>query len=69
MQSLTLKGKVVASEDKLPLPGVGVKIKGSSTGTTTDAEGNFAITSKAGDVLVFSFIGFKDKQYYGATGN
>ncbi len=61
-QSLTLKGKVIASADKLPLPGVGVKIKGSSSGTTTDAEGNFAITSKAGDVLVFSFIGFKDKQ-------
>lgn len=61
-QSLTVKGKVIASEDKLPLPGVGVKIKGSSSGTTTDTEGNFAITSKAGDVLVFSFIGFKEKQ-------
>jgi TonB-linked SusC/RagA family outer membrane protein len=33
-------------------------IKGTATGTTTNAEGGYAITATPDDVLVFSFIGF-----------
>jgi TonB-dependent starch-binding outer membrane protein SusC len=41
------------------LPGVNVIVKGSTTGTTTDSDGNFAISAASNDVLVFSFIGYK----------
>ena len=41
------------------LAGVSVVIKGTKTGTATNAEGQFVIEAKAEDVLRFSFIGFK----------
>ena len=41
-----------------PLQGVSVTIKGTSTGTTTDAGGNFSITVPDDATLVFSYVGF-----------
>lgn len=41
-----------------PLPGVTVMIKGSAKGTQTDASGHYKLAAKAGDVLVFRFVGF-----------
>ncbi len=41
-----------------PIPGVNVIIKGTTTGTTTDAGGDFTIEASESDVLQFSFIGF-----------
>lgn len=41
-----------------PLPGVNVLIKGTTNGTTTDADGNFAISAKASEILTLSFIGY-----------
>ncbi|MCF7569436.1 TonB-dependent receptor plug domain-containing protein [Sabulilitoribacter arenilitoris] len=41
----------------LPLPGVNVIVKGSTTGTQTDFDGNYAINAVVGADLVFSFIG------------
>jgi hypothetical protein len=59
-----IKG-TVKDEDKVPLPGVNVYLKGTSVGTVTDADGNFIFPQElqAGDVLIFSFIGFEHKQY------
>lgn len=53
-----LKG-IVRDSNKLGLPGVSVKIKGTNTGVVTNAEGSFTIKSdvKQG-TLVFSYIGF-----------
>jgi TonB-dependent starch-binding outer membrane protein SusC len=66
-QSL-IKGKVTAKEDGQPLPGVNVVLKGTSTGTTTDTDGAFALTvSGENPVLVFSFIGFQSQEV--AVGN
>lgn len=45
-----------------PLPGVNVLVKGTATGSVTDFDGNFQINAKTGDVLVFSFIGYKAKE-------
>lgn len=42
------------------LPGVTVTIKGKPGGTTTDEKGQFSIAAAEGDVLVFSFIGYKE---------
>ena len=44
--------------DGLSIPGANVLIQGSSTGTTTDFDGNFSISVKSGDVLIVSYIGF-----------
>ncbi|PRX55166.1 vWA domain-containing protein [Flagellimonas meridianipacifica] len=48
------------SDSNLPLPGVNVVIKGTAKGTQTDFEGNFKIEVSKGQILVFSFIGYKD---------
>jgi TonB-linked SusC/RagA family outer membrane protein len=50
---------VVKDETGASLPGVNVLLKGTTTGTTTDAEGSYSITVPDGNaVLVFSFIGY-----------
>lgn len=46
----------------VPLPGVNVVIKGTNTGTSTDFDGNFTIEASETDVLIFSFVGFKDQE-------
>jgi hypothetical protein len=59
-----IKG-TVKDEYKEPLPGVSVYLKGSSVGTVTDVNGNFTFPQElqAGDVLIFAFIGYENKQY------
>jgi len=57
----TITGNV-SDESGVPLPGVNVVIKGTETGTTTDFDGNYSIFSSDSDVLVFSFVGFLDKE-------
>jgi len=44
------------------LPGVSVMIKGTTTGTATDFDGNFEIEVDANAILVFSFIGYSDTE-------
>ncbi|QNE40841.1 SusC/RagA family TonB-linked outer membrane protein [Hymenobacter sp. NBH84] len=44
------------------LPGVTVVVKGTTTGTTTDADGNFSLTVPQGSVLSFSFIGYNPQE-------
>jgi TonB-linked SusC/RagA family outer membrane protein len=48
---------VVTDSNKNSLPGVNVIIKGSKNGVATDLNGNYQINAKAGDVIVFSFLG------------
>ncbi|HEY3402518.1 MAG TPA: carboxypeptidase-like regulatory domain-containing protein, partial [Ohtaekwangia sp.] len=45
-----------------PLPGVNIVIKGTTTGTTTDANGYYSIRVPVGAVLVFSFIGMRTQE-------
>lgn len=53
----------VTDETGGPLPGTNVLVKGSTTGTTTDSNGNYSIEVPAGDaVLVFSFIGYETSE-------
>lgn len=53
-----VKGKVTDNATGEALPGVSVKVKGSTTGTVTDLNGNFTIEAPAGSTLVFSYIGY-----------
>ncbi|TAI48895.1 DUF4139 domain-containing protein [Flagellimonas allohymeniacidonis] len=47
----------VTDASGLPLPGVNVVIKGTSTGTATDFDGNYTLDVPFGQELVFSYIG------------
>jgi iron complex outermembrane receptor protein len=45
-----------------PLPGVSVLVKGTTNGTTTDFNGAYSLNVSNGDVLVYSFVGFENKE-------
>jgi TonB-linked SusC/RagA family outer membrane protein len=57
-----LTGKVTDQTTNEGLPGVSIVIKGTANGTVTDAEGNYSITAKSSDILVFSFLGFASRE-------
>lgn len=60
---IEITGIVIAKEDKLPLPGALVSVKGTEINTTTDINGKFSIlVSNSDEILVFSFIGFGKKE-------
>ena len=52
-----LSGKVV-SEQNEGIPGVTVSIKGTTRGTTTDADGVFRLNATTNETLVFSYVGY-----------
>lgn len=56
-----IEGQVV-DEEGMGLIGANVLIKGTSTGTQTDFEGNFTIQAQSGDVLVVSYIGYQTRE-------
>jgi TonB-linked SusC/RagA family outer membrane protein len=56
-QLKAVTGKVVSADDGYALPGVSVKVKGTTTGVVTDAQGIYTINVSASQVLVFTFIG------------
>ena len=55
-------GTVTAIEDGSALPGVSILVKGTTTGVSTDFDGNYSIEVPANAVLVFSFIGETTKE-------
>ncbi len=57
-QQQEIKGTVKDS-DNFPLSGVNIIVKGTTTGTQSDFDGNYTIKARKGDVLQFSFIGMK----------
>ena len=67
-QTKTVKGTII-DESGEPLIGVSIVVKGTSTGTITDFNGNFSIDLPAGrKELVISYIGYKE-QTVTVTGN
>ncbi|RPE00177.1 SusC/RagA family TonB-linked outer membrane protein [Aureibaculum marinum] len=58
---ISIKGKVTEQSTGTELPGVNVIVKGTTNGTVTDFDGLYAIDNvNIGDILVFSFVGFKN---------
>ncbi|QXU40229.1 TonB-dependent receptor [Pedobacter sp. D749] len=57
-QNITIKGKVIDGGDKTPLPGVTILVKGTQTGTQTDANGGYSLSAPANATLVFNFVGY-----------
>ncbi|QJD79011.1 SusC/RagA family TonB-linked outer membrane protein [Spirosoma rhododendri] len=60
-QDAVVTGRVTSSDDGTTLPGVSVVVKGTSRGTTTDANGAYRISAGSGATLTFSFVGFKSQ--------
>lgn len=54
-----ITGTVTETGSSQGLPGVNITIKGTTAGTTTDAEGKFAIQASPDAILQFSFIGYR----------
>ncbi len=61
-QAQTVKGKVISEQDKQPVPGAAVQIKGTTKGTVTNENGEFTIQANTGDVLVITSIGFTSQE-------
>src|SRR5688500_1584102 len=61
-QDLAVTGKVTSSEDGSALPGVNVVVKGTTSGTVTDASGSYSISAPATGTLVFTFIGLTSQE-------
>lgn len=59
-QSRTITGTVTSATDNEALPGATVLVKGTTTGTVTDLDGQYVLVVPQGkDILIFSFIGYK----------
>ncbi len=56
-QEMEVKG-TITSEEGEPIPFVNVVVKGTSSGTSADIDGNYSITTPENSTLVFSYVGY-----------
>ena len=60
-QTLTVTGTVTDVADGTPIVGCSVMLKGTTKGTVTNVNGQYAIQAKKGETLLFQFIGYKQE--------
>jgi TonB-linked SusC/RagA family outer membrane protein len=60
-QKITITG-IILDEKGEPLPGATVRVKGSTTAASADINGKYSISAEATDILVFSFLGYKNTE-------
>ncbi|HEY0897450.1 MAG TPA: carboxypeptidase-like regulatory domain-containing protein, partial [Sphingobacteriaceae bacterium] len=65
MAQTAISGRVLSADDNQPLPGASVKLRGSSSGVSTDSTGRFTIEVGNGQSLVISYIGYFEKVVLG----
>lgn len=61
-QDMVITGRVTSATDNSPLIGATVEVKGTSTGTSTDQNGNYRISASRGATLTFGYIGFANRE-------
>lgn len=61
-QQQPVTGVVTDAANATPLQGVSVSVKGSAASTQTDSSGKFSIEAVKGNTLVFTFVGYNDKE-------
>lgn len=61
-QDISVTGVVSSAEDGEPLIGASVRVKGKSSGVTTDIDGNYIINVRNGAVLQFSYVGYEPEE-------
>jgi TonB-dependent SusC/RagA subfamily outer membrane receptor len=57
-----VSGKVVGSDDRLPVVGASVRVKGTARGAVTDVNGNFHLKTPENGKLIVSYIGYITKE-------
>ncbi len=62
-QTRTVTGNVTQAEDGAPIPGATVTIRGTSTGTITNLEGDFTLQVQTGDVIEVKFVGLETRTF------
>ena len=60
--SAQISGKITDGETGDPLIGASILVKGTSSGTVTDLDGNFTLDAEDGDVLVLSYTGYATQE-------
>ena len=61
-QDRVVTGKVTAADDGQPVPGANILVKGTTSGTTSNTEGEFSISVGNNAVLVVSYIGYATQE-------
>ena len=62
-QQVKLTGKVISANDKQPMIGLTVIVKGTNNGTMTDLDGNYTLTNVSKNAtIVFSMVGYKAQE-------
>lgn len=61
IEQQTIRG-TVKDANGTPIPSASILVKGTTTGTTSDFDGNYTISCSEGSVLVFSYIGFETQE-------
>lgn len=61
-QDIKVTGKIISADDKSPLPGVTVLIKGTTQGTTSDIDGKYTLQAPSNAVLVYSYVGMQTQE-------
>jgi TonB-linked SusC/RagA family outer membrane protein len=62
MQGHRVTGIVTSADEQRGLPGVSIVVKGTTTGTVTDQDGQYRIDVAPNDILVFSFVGYESQE-------
>jgi|WetSurMetagenome_2_1015567.scaffolds.fasta_scaffold00002_206 hypothetical protein len=65
METSLVRGRIVSSDDNMPIPGASITVKGTNQGVLSDTGGRFeiALPGEADKTLVASFIGMKSKEF------
>jgi TonB-linked SusC/RagA family outer membrane protein len=67
MAQQVITGKVISGDDRQPLPGATVQVKGAARKTITDNAGNFSLSAGNDDILIISSIGFTTQEVKGGA--
>jgi len=60
---IDITGKVIDPQNQVGIPGVNITIKGNKgVKAQTNSKGEFKIDAQPGDILIFTYIGFKEKE-------
>jgi TonB-dependent starch-binding outer membrane protein SusC len=61
-QDISVKGRVITTDDGSGLPNATIQVKGTSTGVYTDLEGMFKITAPSNGVLIINYTGYNNME-------
>ncbi len=68
-QERTISGTILSDDNKTPLQGVTVRVKGTNRLTQTDAKGTFSIRVNPGETLELSHVGYQTQDVSPGSGN